>query len=177
MTEIISELYPCLKQKNRPPKWLIIGAAIILGLLIWLAQARGEEVNLAIIAAIESNNNPRAISYKGAKYGRGLYQISEKCLADYNNYHKGLKIKVIDLFNSKKAEKIAQWYFNKRIPALLRHFKLKDNLETRLICYNAGIGKYRKYKQGKTALPIESAKYCQKYRKLAKWTKGQKEAI
>ena len=40
-TEILSNLYPCLKKNNWPPKWLIIGVLIMLALII-CAVARAE---------------------------------------------------------------------------------------------------------------------------------------
>lgn len=44
------------------------------------------EFILALIA-VESKFNPTANSYLGAEYGRGLMQISEIALEEYNNWH------------------------------------------------------------------------------------------
>ena len=116
------------------------------------------EINLDKIAQIESSNIKYAMrtycgksayffDYKNAinYYNNnknniesiGKYQISKICLADYNKFNK--KIKAIELFNPETNKKVANWYFNKRIPQLLKHYGIKDTKTNRLIAYNAGV--------------------------------------
>ena len=117
--------------------------AILVALItffIIVNVARGEEIDLSIIAQIESNGNTFADSYRGAKYGRGLHQVSEICLTEYNNYNK-TNYKPKDLYIPLINTKIAKWYLNVRIPKMLKAYNISDTLNNRLWAYNAGIGR------------------------------------
>lgn len=112
-------------------------------------------INMAIIASIESSNNPKA--YNKRTKAAGLYQITPICLADYNNYHSN-KYSDYMLFDSNVNYIIANWYMNKRIPQLLKYYGVKDNIKSRLWAYNAGIGKVVK-----NVMPKETIDYISKY--------------
>ena len=116
------------------------------------------QVSLSIISAIESNNNPTAISYRGAKYGIGLYQISAILLKEYNNFNR-TSLTQEDLFNPAINEKIARWYLTIRIPQMLRYYKKPVSLDNILISYNAGISFVVKNRP----LPRETVNYIKKY--------------
>lgn len=118
----------------------------------------GDEISMDRIATIESSNNPNAYNqYSGAK---GLYQITDICLQDYNQYHSnGFTTK--QLYDVNVNYTIANWYMNKRIPQLLRHYNQADTVENRLIAYNCGIGCVLKGK-----LPKETRDYIKKYNRL-----------
>lgn len=116
-------------------------------------------IDLDIIAQIESSMDYMA--YNDRTQATGLYQITPICLKDYNMYHK-LKYTLQDMFNPKRAYIVALWYFNDRIPGLLRHYKIKDNLKNRLVCWNAGIAYLTQHK----ALPVETKNYIKHYARL-----------
>jgi hypothetical protein len=116
------------------------------------------EINLKIIATIESGNNPQAYN-KGSK-ATGMYQITPICLKDYNQAHRQT-FQLSEMFYPSKAEKVASWYLNRRIPALLRHYNIADTTENRLRAYNSGIGVLVGGRY-----PIETRNYVSKYKDL-----------
>ena len=141
---------------------IAVAVALLFVLALW---ASAEEVDLAIIATIESSNNPMAISFSGAKYGRGLCQISEICLKEYNRLaiaHQWNKVAIDELFTPKTNLIIANWYMNKRIPYMLRYYGVEDTVDNRLWAYNAGIGRVVN-----GVMPEETEDYIEKY-KVAK---------
>jgi soluble lytic murein transglycosylase-like protein len=136
----------------------ILGLAITLASLVFCPAVFANTVNICLnsIALIESSNNSEA--YNVRSKARGLYQITPICLADYNQYHRD-KITAEQLFLPEYNYKVANWYLNKRIPQLLRHYKQEDNLRNRLISYNAGVN----YVITKQELPQETKDYLRKY--------------
>jgi len=124
------------------------------------AEGVGVSIDLGVIASIESSNNPMA--YNKRTQARGLYQITPICLKDYNNFHERRILKD-DLFKPSMARNVADWYVNVRIPCMLKHYGIKDTIENRLWCYNAGIGKVIK-----GIMPKETREYIKKYHKLTK---------
>jgi len=117
------------------------------------------------ISAIESSHNPNAISPAGA---RGQYQIMEgtwnECVdmmgKDWN-YHQCWNDPV-------KNRAVGEYYFFKRIPQMLKAYNIPDTTETRLACYNGGIGRvvkaYRKDPANwKQHLPNETQNYIVKF--------------
>ena len=141
--------------------FVAVGVALIILFLIICGVARGEEIDMSIIAQIESSNNPNAVSFLGAKYGRGLYQVSEIYLKEYNTLNRQ-DIKPDELFNPEVCYKVAYWYMNKRIPQMLKYYKKPITLNNILISYNAGIY----YTVNKKALPTQTTNYIAKYRQL-----------
>ena len=129
-----------------------------------IAQA---DICMDAVMNIESSGNPNAISFLGAKYGRGLYQISEIALKDYNNYHTNERYGVQDLFNTQINGKIASWLLYERIPQLLRFYGHAVNDENVLHCYNIGIGAFNNGKR--------NINYINKYRgQLCRYSKFSK---
>lgn len=132
--------------------------AILVLCAVWLTGNCYAEVDMGAIAQIESSNNPNAVSFRGAKYGRGLYQISEVCLKHYNTSNKA-DIRPVELFNPSINGKVANWYFE-----WLRGLNLSDY--EAIIAYNWGIGNFWKYKRGEKSLPKETLNYLTKYQCL-----------
>ena len=158
----ISDMRYEMEMDRMKTKWkrrLAFVVAICLGLIV--AKLAWAEISLPAIAQIESSNNPKAVSFAGAKSGRGLYQISEIALKEWNNFHPKNKYSVDDLFKPEVSGQLASWLLRQRYPQILRHFGLPVTDENLLICFNAGCGRV-----GKT-LPKETVKYITKYRKAA----------
>ena len=148
------------KQPFNPLNLIYILLALLVLLILFINLARAETlIDMPIIAQIESNNNPKAVSSEGAI---GLYQITYVCLQDYNVMN-DTKYTSQDLFKPEVNKEIAYWYMNFRIPQLLRHFHKPITLENCLISYNAGVGYVLNGK-----IPKETQNYIIKYHKLAK---------
>ena len=149
--------------RNSNDNIMIVIGIILLVLIISLAvvvMVRAEEIDLKAIAQIESNNNPQAVSYTGAKYGRGLYQISEICLKDYNQQNNA-KLAPTSLFDPETNEEVAKWYLTQRIPFIFANWGIPVTTINVLWAYNAGVGRVR---QG--IMPKETKSYLAKYAKL-----------
>lgn len=119
----------------------------------------GVMVDLKVIAKIESGLNPQA--YNKHSHAVGMYQITPICLDDFNMFHKYGYL-LTDMYDAQKAYIVAQWYFDFRIPQLLRHYGIADTIRNRIICWNAGIAYLTKHKR----LPIETVNYINKYNRL-----------
>lgn len=94
----------------------------------------GLDANLVLsIIAVESNFKKNVNSYLGSKYGRGLMQVSEVVLTEYNwmNY-KNTK-KVSDLYNPIHNIEVGCWY----LARLRDHYGIKE-LANWLSAYNSG---------------------------------------
>jgi len=94
-------------------------------------------IDMEIIQEIESGGDPKAFNPRSKC--RGLYQISEVCLQEFNDRHPWGKWTVEDLFDSDINTGIARWYMLERIPAMLRYFNQPITPSNCLIAYNAGI--------------------------------------
>lgn len=129
---------------------------MIIGLLSIATIASALEVDMQRIVMIESSGNELAINkVSGA---RGLCQIMPCVLKEYNDSH-DKKYSKKDLLNGGINLIIANWYINKRIPKMMTKLKVKDNLESRLSCYNQGIGNHKKGR-----MPKETRDYIKKYK-------------
>ena len=134
-------------------------------MLLLISIADAEDLNMSIISMIESGGNAHAVSFLGAKYGRGLYQVSEVCLKEYNQYKKR-DIKVSELFDSATCLRIANWYANTRVVQLLRHYNLPQSIKYKIYCYNWGIGNVLKWHNKgcvMSEVPSETINYLQRY--------------
>src|SRR3990167_1556402 len=89
----------------------------------------------AVVMA-ESSGNPRAQSARGA---RGLMQITEPALTDYNARF-GTKWTMDDMFVPEKNMSVGKWYLGTEVPRQLRYYRLPDSVTNRLWGYNAGVG-------------------------------------
>jgi soluble lytic murein transglycosylase-like protein len=139
-------------------KFYLIAHLVLTFVLCSVFICFAEDVNMDIIKQIESSGRADAVSFKGAKHGRGLYQISEVCLKEWNNFNPEETYTVEDLFDGVINLKIADWYMNKRIPQMLKHYEVEDTDENRLWAYNAGIGNVIK-----GIKPEETRLYIKKY--------------
>ena len=130
--------------------------ALIFLLIFSSANAFAQtRLKMGRISSIESSNNSKAYNRKSG--ARGLYQITEICLKDYNQFHK-VKYTSQDLFIPEINEKIARWYLEKRIPQMLRYYNIPVTTDNILWAYNAGIGKVVK-----GVMPDETKDYIKKY--------------
>lgn len=123
----------------------IIGMMLLLWCAVDIALA-DPLINEKAHIMVESSGNPLAVSFLGAKYGRGLYQLSEIAIKDYNQYHRNEPYLPQDAFNPVKARKIYLWMVEKRIPQLLRHYGHEVSKDNILNVYNVGIGEHNKGK-------------------------------
>lgn len=149
-------------------RYLLILNIIWLGLMLFFGIAHAESsngdfVNMEVIKQIESSGNADAYNSKGQAYG--WFQITPICLADFNranNEH----YKAVELFNPQINSRVAYWYFEERLPALLRHFKQVDSVDNRIVAYNAGIRAVIR-----NSRPLETVKYLEKYHNIEKGMK------
>jgi hypothetical protein len=138
-----------------------VAAAILILLLLGSPDCRAQiiqpaKIDLKKIAMIESSGNPRA--WRREDDSRGLFQVTPICLKDYNNFHPGAAYSMDDLWDVSVSTLIADWYLNKRIPQMLRHFGIPDTIKNRLWAYNAGIGNVVKGR-----MPKITQDYLRKY--------------
>jgi hypothetical protein len=107
----------------------------------YLDQFRGELPIwfIEVVILVESEGNPRAVSYAGIEAGAGLMQVSDVARRDYNNNH-GTSYTTQDLFDPAINIMIGCW--------LLNHYEKQlgsSNPERLYVAYNAGIGNCLKY--------------------------------
>lgn len=95
------------------------------------------DVNYRALSIVESSQNPKAVSFLGAKYGRGLFQVSEIALKDFNEYN-GLSVAPSELFDASVNEMVAVWLIEFRIPQILRRLGRRVTLSSVLSAYNKG---------------------------------------
>jgi len=114
------------------------------------------QIDVKVIAKIESSLNPTAVSFLGAKHGRGLHQISEIALKDFNSAN-SVKYSPEQLFNPEVNTEIANWLLNVRYPQILKAYRLPLTEENLLTCFNMGCASIKK---GKIA-----TRYITKYRR------------
>jgi len=122
------------------------------------AEAAKLEIDLDIIATIESSNNPMA--YNIDSEATGMFQITPICLRDFNQCNKS-ELRIHDMYSPANAWHVADWYLHTRIPQLLKHYKKELTLENVLIAYNAGISRV-----GSEKIPNETKEYIRKYKSL-----------
>jgi soluble lytic murein transglycosylase-like protein len=135
----------------------ITGIMMIVFLTI-TAEAQMQYVDVMKIAKIESNLNPSAVNYKEGSIG--LCQIRIKgALLDWNMRHKNEIYSEDDLFDQYINIKIADWFLNERIPAMLRHYNKDVTVENILISYNAGI----RYVRDGIEPPKSTKRYIKRY--------------
>jgi len=122
------------------------------------------QINFSRLAEIESNNNPNAVSFRGAKHGRGTYQVSEAALADYNRANSA-QIAPEDLFCPDTNYKVSKWYFG-QIQRYMEYYGIPIKEKYILIAYNWGIGHLTHwYRAGAdwSELPVDVKQYLKKY--------------
>jgi len=128
----------------------------------WESEGIPAIIDMKIITIIESSNNPNAVSPVGA---RGLCQIMQGTWKECNEklgYNWGWD----EAFDKEKNLIIGTYYINKRIPQMLKYYKIEDNYKNRLMAYNWGIGNVKFYYENKKDIPIETQNYIKKYNKI-----------
>lgn len=127
-------------------------------LLLSSTQVLGQvTIDLNIIAQIESGNRP--LIGDGDK-AFGHFQLHQAVVTDYNKAHNTSYL-LKDCLQRTIAERVASWYLQVEIPRLLRHFKLSDTIDNRIVAYNAGITALLRNK-----IPKITQQYIKKYHKL-----------
>lgn len=102
------------------------------------------DLPLYIIFAIidtESEFHRNINSRIGKKYGRGLMQVSEICLQDFNDKSGERKRSKDDLYYIGVNMNIGCWYFSR-----LYNLKMINSYDEAYVAYNVGIGNFTKYK-------------------------------
>lgn len=124
------------------------------------------EVDMHAICTIESSCNPEFTRiYNPSENTRGLYQVSEAALTDFNK-ESDVVYNPTDLYNPETCRTVADWYINVKIPKYLKHFEIEDTIRNRIICYNYGIGNCVKMIKNNGILPFITQDYLRKYKEL-----------
>jgi hypothetical protein len=97
-------------------------------------------ITLLAIISSESDFTYNIDSFLGAKYGRGLMQVSDIALLEYNNRNK-TNIEVSELYDIETNIKVGVWVFLNNE----RYIKSNNPIDLYL-CYNIGCGIYNKYR-------------------------------
>ena len=116
-------------------------------------------IDLKKIVQIESSGNP--LAHNSGSGAAGLAQITPIALQDWNKMNPSEQYLYNHLFNPQVNIKIANWYFNNRIPQMLKHYNMPVTLDNVLAAYNSGIGNVIKKR-----LPKETVDYIKKYRSM-----------
>lgn len=120
-----------------------------------------QNINLNAIAKIESGGC-KSPCIGDAGRSLGAYQIQKAVIEDWNKEHPRQKKAHSCALEPVCATQIANWYLHIRIPKMLKFKGVKDTLENRLICYNAGISALTKGKK----IPKTTLNYIKKYKKI-----------
>ena len=136
---------------------LILGllGTLCLIMLIFASFVHAEEVDMRIIAQIESSGNAKSIGDNGQALG--LYQLHKGVIMDYNRITRS-DVKFGDRSDPAISKRVAVWYMETEIPRLLRYYGLKTDLNAKLTAWNMGVGAV---KQGKRATG-----YINKYNRI-----------
>lgn len=161
---------------------IAIGLSILMTLIIlfilFSGNAHAQDINLDVIADIESSGEP--LAYNRESGATGLYQITQPVIDTYSIDRKKLLENenavedtrmpyieyLTDMYEPKYAYKVAYWFINEKIPQWLNNYNIPDTTTSRLIAYNWGIGHLRRwYKNGAhwNRLPRETRDYVKKY--------------
>lgn len=148
-------LVMCEKQ-HRSAEILMWAILLCAAIVVFSATFAHAEMDMAKIAMIESSGNP--LAHNKRDDSRGLFQITPIVLKEWNQFHKQ-KHTMNDLWNPLVNEKIARWYMNIRIPAMLKAYKKPVNDHNMIVAWNAGISYVVKGKK----LPPVTVAYLRKY--------------
>lgn len=160
---------------------LKIGGIIVLLLLVASPLASAHPINMEALCQIESGCKDDAVSFRGAKYGRGRYQISEIVLKHFKEvdpypdwffrsdsapagylFKETVNMSASDLHNENVSLVIANWYLD-WIDNALRINGIEPTVEKVLACWNFGYGNVLRGKR----LPKETKDFIKKYEELA----------
>lgn len=156
-------------------KWFpyLIIALTFLILMVTVKGCHAEDVNLDVIADIESSGNP--LAYNKESGAAGEYQITEGVVVDYNhrtdympNVMPSAQYELKDMYLEDCARYVADFYINYKIPQYLKAYGMPDTITSRIIAWNWGVGRLHKwFKKGShwNKLPLETRNYILKYNK------------
>ena len=123
-------------------------------------------INHDAVIQIESSGNP--LEHNKVSNARGLYQITEKCLDDWNTEYPHIIYGMDDMFIPSINKIIGQWYLDVRIPHYLQVWGIFMNDGAVLACFNWGPTAYHAWHQAGQNLvdiPCETLRYIWKYKK------------
>lgn len=147
--------------------WRTLLFTLIVGTIAFMAgkQYAPTNINMEALFSIESDNNPNAVSIKGA---RGLGQIMPKTWEECAKKMGKDWIFEQDWNDPEKNVAVSNYYMNVEIPRLLKHYGVPDSVDARLAAYNCGpyrvSQEYQKHgRRWKEGLPGETQRYIQKY--------------
>lgn len=118
------------------------------------------------VIQIESSGNPNDYNEKSG--ARGLYQITYKCLNDWNKEHPEIQYTTEDLFIPSVNKLIGKWYLDVRIPHYLKFWKIPVNDGAILAAFNWGPTAFHEWYdngQDMVKLPSETVRYIWKYKR------------
>jgi len=126
------------------------------------AEAGGINIDVDAIAELESGSN--ALAYNPLEQAYGMHQIRAAALCDYNTAGPGRSRPLVltDMYDEFLSEHVADWYINRAIPAYLKHFKIPDTIDSRLIAYNMGVGALA----ARRRIPARTVAYIRMYKEL-----------
>ena len=142
--------------KSLSKKLVLIIPLLLFTVSCSASNAPTPKISMIKIAMLESSGDPTA--YNRHTMAVGMFQITPICVEDYNQFHKK-KYEHYEMFNPIKAYKVADWYINKRIPQLLRHYNKPVTTENILAAYNNGASRVGKI------LRKETKNYIKKYKR------------
>lgn len=139
-------------------------------ILLCSVKAHAEDINMDIIADIESSKNPLAYNKESGAVGE--YQITDGVIRTFNaEYNPNFEYQLYLMYQPDYAFTVANWFINTKISSWLNYYDIPDTTTSRLIAYNWGIGHLRKwFKRGShwNQLPKETRNYIKKYYKELK---------
>ena len=137
----------------------IMLSTLLISLLMPVIAHAEVYVDMDKIMQIESGGDANA--YNKHSQARGLYQITDICLMDFNRLNK-VDYSPKDMYDPQKCARVAHWYMNTRIPSLFKAYGIADSVDRRLVAYNAGIRAVIL-----NLRPKETRDYIAKYRGIA----------
>jgi len=157
-------------------EWVLVMSTLLATLItaaIFWSHAYQTEINVGILAKIESNDREDAIGQDGEL---GLCQINRMAFDDVVIHTGCTTVEFEDLIHGSVNLYFADVYINDVIPKMLRRMQIRDNAITRLASYNYGIGNVRKLHQkyGNNIfphMPVSVQQYITKYFQLNKMSK------
>ena len=120
-----------------------------------IAEAKDVKIDRAKMEEVESSNNQKAVSPKGAV---GVRQVTKPALTDFNKAKPEKKYTMGDMrASADKNREVSDWYIDVQIPRLLKAAGFEVTKENVLRAYNQGVGSMRNGKY-----PKETREYVKK---------------
>ena len=130
-----------------------------------IPEEKALSINLDKVMQIESSGGKN--NYNETSGARGPFQFMKKTWLDIIS-RMGKNWTWEDAWDLEKSREAADYYYNVRIPQMLRYYDIPDSIETRIASYDWGIGylsnAWNKYKENWIEVsPTETKEYIQKY--------------